>query len=467
MDPVGENVRSPNLEEVPLFARLHRHGSQNDIEKANFDKLLSSPTKYFNKDNQLFGDPLNNNTEQRITRSVTVAEKVKSPKSKKAMCQLLLDSDSDVDEPPQLKIDHKSTSANSRPKKGRKKNKGKHITKPLKVSDFIKEGPHCMQGCKFNCASHASEDMLRCCICMRWVHPISCCGDSPEDASHEGIYTCSQCRTISDRISNLERTVDKLYQTNKDLIRLLEAKDKECSDLYKMLIRSSDSEIKDNNSDAKKTDSDDLISAARPVKPPVPKPRQSIKNPSRKSKVTVLGTSMVRECGSIMSGTLKTKDTTVYSVSGLSIDRAADMSQDIFCDLSKGDVAVLQVGTIDVPKYEPDILESKYCNLIDNVKIAAPDSKVVITAIPKRMLNRPEASFANSRTNHLNKYLSKKCQDEDNLIFIDANPDLSTSKYKWDGLHFNRYGTEYFAKFLSGYISHSENFLVSNSHVCI
>ena len=93
MDLVGDNVRPSNLEEVPLFARLHRHGSQNDTEKANFDKLLSSPTNYFNNDNQLFGDPLNNNneTEQRITRSVTVAKKVKSPKSKKAICQLLLE----------------------------------------------------------------------------------------------------------------------------------------------------------------------------------------------------------------------------------------------------------------------------------------------------------------------------------------------------------------------------------------
>ena len=108
-----------------------------------------------------------------------------------------------------------------------------------------------MQRCKFNGALHASEVMLRCCICMKLVHPISCCGDSPEDASHEGIYTCSHCRTIPDRISNLERTNDKLHETNKKLITLLEAKDKECSDLYKMLIRSSDSEIKDKNSDAK------------------------------------------------------------------------------------------------------------------------------------------------------------------------------------------------------------------------
>ena len=53
-----------------------------------------------------------------------------------------------------------------------------------------------MHGCKFNGVSHASEVMLRCCICMRWVHPISCCGDSPEDASHD---TCSHCRTISER----------------------------------------------------------------------------------------------------------------------------------------------------------------------------------------------------------------------------------------------------------------------------
>ena len=33
-----------------------------------------------------------------------------------------------------------------------------------------------------------------------------------------------------------------------------------------------------------------------------------------------------------MSGNLETKDSAVYSVSGLSIDRAADMSADIFCD---------------------------------------------------------------------------------------------------------------------------------------
>ena len=102
-----------------------------------------------------------------------------------------------------------------------------------------------------------------------------------------------------------------------------------------MLIRSSDSKIKDNYSDAKQTDSDDLTLAAGPLKPPVPKPRKSIKNPPTKSKITVLGTSMVRECGSIMSGNLETKDTTVHFVSGLSIESAADMSADIFSDHSK------------------------------------------------------------------------------------------------------------------------------------
>ena len=66
-----DNGRPSNVEEVPLFARLHRHGSQNDIEKANFDKLLSSPTNYFNNDNQMFGDPLNNNTETEQTQTQT------------------------------------------------------------------------------------------------------------------------------------------------------------------------------------------------------------------------------------------------------------------------------------------------------------------------------------------------------------------------------------------------------------
>ena len=100
-----------------------------------------------------------------------------------------------------------------------------------------------------------------------------------------------------------------------------------------MLIRSSDSEIKDNYSDAKQTDSDDLTLAAGPLKPPVPKPRKSIKNSPTKSKVTVLGTSVVRECGSIMSGTLETKDTTVYSVSGLSTRSTIKCEPDIMNQL--------------------------------------------------------------------------------------------------------------------------------------
>ena len=42
---------------------------------------------------------------------------------------------------------------------------------------------------------------------------------------------------------------------------------------------------------------------------------------------------------------------TVYSVSGLSIDKAGEMAKQSFIDHSSEDIAVLQVGTCDVENY--------------------------------------------------------------------------------------------------------------------
>ena len=74
---------------------------------------------------------------------------------------------------------------------------------------------------------------------------------------------------------------------------------------------------------------------------------------------------MVRECGTTLSQQLKTKDTMVYSVSGLSIEGATEMTTYIFRGPKKGDIAVLQVGTADLPtcNYKLNELESKYTQL--------------------------------------------------------------------------------------------------------
>ena len=53
----------------------------------------------------------------------------------------------------------------------------------------------------------------------------------------------------------------------------------------------------------------------------------------------------------------------VYSVSGLSTEGAAEMATYIFRGHKKGDIAVLQVGTADLPNYKLNELESKYTQL--------------------------------------------------------------------------------------------------------
>ena len=459
MDQVGEtlvsvNDLSPNLEEIPLFVRLQRHGSQNAREIASFDKLLSSPSKHFNNDfNSCSNDPDSVQPQCRITRSVTAGQKGIQSKHRKVY--KLSDSDSDII--PELE----RVTVTSNNKKARRKKKPNKIIKPLKLSDYVKSGRLCLPDCKFNGMSHVSEDMLRCCICMRWVHPVSCCGDTREDASYEGIYTCIVCRNISDRLTRLEQNVSNLQESNKLLIKLLETKENECSDLRSFLNNMPKNKHINCNREA------DLPNVRSPTtattKIPIPKPRKSLQKVAPKNKVTVLGNSMVRECGTTLSQQLKTKDTMVYSVSGLSIEGAAEMTTDTFRGHKKGDIAVLQVGTADLPNYKLNELESKYTQLVAKVQTVAPECKLIINAVPSRLSRRPEASDCNIRAEQLNHFLRQMCQSDDNLIFVDPNPELSDFYYKRDGLHFNRRGIEYFSKFLTGYVSHPENFLITNN----
>ena len=64
-----------------------------------------------------------------------------------------------------------------------------------------------------------------------------------------------------------------------------------------------------------------------------------------KSKLKILRSSMVRNTCPIISKSCVDADSTVYSVSGLSIDKAGEISKQIFSDHSSEDISVLQVET--------------------------------------------------------------------------------------------------------------------------
>ena len=184
---------------------------------------------------------------------------------------------------------------------------------------------------------------------------------------------------------------------------------------------------------------------------------QTHKPKIQKPKITVLGSSIVRNTGPIISSSTKNNaDSAVFSVSGLTIDRASYTSQKIFQNHSNHDVAVLQVGTCDVERYSLDQLTAKYEKLIQVVSETAPATKIVVTAVPQRLFC--ENTSTSQKTEQLNNHLQSMCSRKSHLCFIDANPPLNQINYRDDGCHFSHAGTSFFARFVSNYISHSLNF---------
>ena len=65
-----------------------------------------------------------------------------------------------------------------------------------------------------------AADMIRCSLCMNWVH-MACSG---EDSKYHGAWTCKHCRTIPSvittlqtQLSNLETHVKDVCKNNRDL----------------------------------------------------------------------------------------------------------------------------------------------------------------------------------------------------------------------------------------------------------
>ena len=124
-----------------------------------------------------------------------------------------------------------------------------------------------------------------------------------DDAILVGAYTCAICRKLADRLSKIEQTVENLHNINSDLIKMLEAKELECSQLRQLLAQKSNSE----NSPAQTTEKNTETIVINTQSKPIPAPRVSLKNKIPKAKVTVLGNSMVRNSGSLLTNHLRDK----------------------------------------------------------------------------------------------------------------------------------------------------------------
>ena len=112
-----------------------------------------------------------------------------------------------------------------------KKSKTQHRNEKNKKNGNI----YCFPDCLFN-REEGDDGMLRCCTCMRWVHP-QCCGDQASDIKYNGVYNCSQCRCITERIYNMELEISKLQNTNDILLQRVQSYGDECQELKSMLLR--------------------------------------------------------------------------------------------------------------------------------------------------------------------------------------------------------------------------------------
>ena len=177
---------------------------------------------------------------------------------------------------------------------------------------------------------------------------------------------------------------------------------------------------------------------------------------SNKSKVTVIGNSMVRNTGEYISSGLPGINTFVYSKSGLSVNNATLLLPEVAKNHSHTDSLVFYLGSVDIKYKHPLDIAFDYTVLLDKVRVVSPQGKIMIPAVPYRMDD--EASVLNSINDQLNKALRLPCALDAKFTFINVNPTHLYKNYMNDGLHFNHMGCQSLAKSFVDRIKKDSNF---------
>ena len=237
---------------------------------------------------------------------------------------------------------------------------------------------YCYSSCEFG--RKYDRSMLQCSTCMQWFHTI--CANV--DAKHKNIWNCERCRSIPVVIDSL---INQMSEVHTILSQMVEKQNFLCDQFctlqnkntkledeikilkqenYKLRIRSYNRFIHSNSSDSSETDSDsesedhgtqsfsklqdhhtdtklynnnhDSDVEIVDMSPPVTE-NQSKKTPkstchdTKKPKLTVLGNSIVRNTGPVLSAALPNFDTMVYSTSGLGLQQAKEQAGRIFLNI--------------------------------------------------------------------------------------------------------------------------------------
>ena len=100
----------------------------------------------------------------------------------------------------------------------------------------------------------------------------------------------------------------------------------------------------------------------------------SISTQDNKSRITVIGNSMARDTGTVLSKELNEVNSCVLSKSGLRVKESVETVPKIVEGYSKTDTVVLQLGTVDVKSFTCDPFDtaSNYSTLLNRIHEVAP-----------------------------------------------------------------------------------------------
>ena len=322
--------------------------------------------------------------------------------------------------------------------------------------------------CYPNCASSKSKsNMIRCTLCMRWVH-ISC---SDVDSKYVGAWTCVKCRALPSAIDkietqlsnlssfvheicekeaalkeeikqlerengNLKQKIGSLENVNHDLTKLIET----------MSERASDTPGPTDGMTSATSVSVPTVSTANRftalATPPTNNPASSIKRqqprrgrPATKpSTVTIVGSSLVRGVAPLVND--KELDATGFVNPG----RTARQINARVRNIPTTDITVMAAGTINIQRQPLELCKEELRQLIDNVSRKRKNKTVIMSQIPKRY----DEPTLNKKIDLVNEFISSQISHHKNWHLLTHR--FIPSDYKKDGLHLNDVGVAKYAK---------------------
>ena len=109
---------------------------------------------------------------------------------------------------------------------------------------------------------------------------------------------------------------------------------------------------------------------------------------------------------------------------------------------------VLHAGGNDLENSSVLIASQRMDKLIKDVKSICPSSRIILSAIPPRKQN----GFLNLKIAKYNEHLQMKSNTENNITFVDCVP-LDLMYYKYDKVHFNSDGKDFYSQRLAEFLN--------------